>query len=201
MLPAIAYAGVVAGFWWREQWRSNPCSLGRESANWPAVGREPRFPVIQAFVAVVAVLIVVANLTADLVAMLADPRLREAAAYGSAAYERARRFHSSRTRRPALHQTGAFLQEEVGSSDPAFEAHPSEAAWPQVSAGGWVGFLIVAVLLRVAAIRSFAGGRPDKQVLRDRLRRRCCSAGAGTIRSAPISSGAICWRGWSRGRG
>jgi peptide/nickel transport system permease protein len=42
-------------------------------------------PVIQAFVAVVAVLIVLANLTADLVAMLVDPRLRQAAKSGARA--------------------------------------------------------------------------------------------------------------------
>ncbi len=74
----------LAGSWWLEQWRSNRCSLGRESANWRLQSVASRdLPVIQAFVAVVAVLIVLANLTADLVAMLADPRLREAAASGA----------------------------------------------------------------------------------------------------------------------
>ncbi|MEZ4532951.1 MAG: hypothetical protein R2855_18310 [Thermomicrobiales bacterium] len=40
-------------------------------------------PVIQAFVAVVAVLIVLANLAADAVALAVDPRLREAAVSGA----------------------------------------------------------------------------------------------------------------------
>jgi peptide/nickel transport system permease protein len=86
MLPAIAYAGVVGGF-------LVAGAVAVESVfAWPGIGQlalqavaSRDLPVIQAFVAVVAVLIVVANLTADLVAMLADPRLREAAASGARA--------------------------------------------------------------------------------------------------------------------
>lgn len=84
MLPAIAYAGVVAGF-------LVAGAVAVESVfAWPGIGQlalqsvaSRDLPVIQAFVAVVAVLIVVANLAADLVAILADPRLREAAASGA----------------------------------------------------------------------------------------------------------------------
>jgi peptide/nickel transport system permease protein len=83
MLPAIAYAGVVGGF-------LVAGAVAVESVfAWPGMGQlalqsvaSRDLPVIQAFVAVVAVLIVTANLTADLVAMLADPRLREAAVSG-----------------------------------------------------------------------------------------------------------------------
>jgi len=85
MLPAIAYAGVAGGF-------LVAGAVAVESVfAWPGIGQlalqsvaNRDLPVIQAFVAVVAVLIVLANLAADLVAMLADPRLRETAA-GSAA--------------------------------------------------------------------------------------------------------------------
>jgi peptide/nickel transport system permease protein len=83
MLPAIAYAGVAGGF-------LVAGAVAVESVfAWPGIGQlalqsvaNRDLPVIQAFVAVVAVLIVLANLTADLVATLADPRLREAAASG-----------------------------------------------------------------------------------------------------------------------
>ena len=84
MLPAIAYAGVAAGF-------LVAGAVAVESVfAWPGIGQlalqsvaSRDLPVIQAFVAVVAVLIVVANLVADLVATLADPRLREATASGA----------------------------------------------------------------------------------------------------------------------
>jgi peptide/nickel transport system permease protein len=84
MLPAIAYAGVVAGF-------MVAGAVAVESVfAWPGIGQlalqsvaSRDLPVIQAFVAVVAVLIVLANLLADLAATIADPRLREAAASGA----------------------------------------------------------------------------------------------------------------------
>jgi len=85
MLPAIAYAGVAGGF-------LVAGAVAVESVfAWPGIGQlalqsvaSRDLPVIQAFVAVVAVLIVLANLAADLVALLADPLLREAAAAGAA---------------------------------------------------------------------------------------------------------------------
>ncbi len=71
---------------------------------------------------------------------------------------------------PALHQTGAFLQEEARlNATPSFDAHRPKRHWPQVSAGGWVGFLIVVLLILVAALGPSLVGDPDKQVLRDRL--------------------------------
>jgi peptide/nickel transport system permease protein len=84
MLPAIAYAGVVGGF-------LVAGAVAVESVfAWPGIGQlalqsvaSRDLPVIQAFVAVVAVLIVLANLAADAVAMAVDPRLREAAASGA----------------------------------------------------------------------------------------------------------------------
>ena len=84
MLPAIAYAGVVGGF-------LVAGAVAVESVfAWPGIGQlalqsvaSRDLPVIQAFVAVVAVLIVLANLAADLVATIADPRLREAAVSGA----------------------------------------------------------------------------------------------------------------------
>jgi ABC-type dipeptide/oligopeptide/nickel transport system permease component len=84
MLPAIAYAGLVAGF-------MVAGAVAVESVfAWPGIGQlalqsvaNRDLPVIQAFVAVVAVLIVVANQLADLAAMMADPRLREAVASGA----------------------------------------------------------------------------------------------------------------------
>lgn len=84
MLPAIAYAGVVGGF-------MVAGAVAVESVfAWPGIGQlalqsvaSRDLPVIQAFVAVVAVLIVLANLVADLIALMADPRLREAAASGA----------------------------------------------------------------------------------------------------------------------
>jgi peptide/nickel transport system permease protein len=86
MLPAIAYAGVVGGF-------LVAGAVAVESVfAWPGIGQlalqsvaSRDLPVIQAFVAVVAVLIVLANLAADLVATIADPRLRDAAASGARA--------------------------------------------------------------------------------------------------------------------
>jgi peptide/nickel transport system permease protein len=86
MLPAIAYAGLVGGF-------LVAGAVAVESVfAWPGIGQlalqsvaSRDLPVIQAFVAVVAVLIVLANLTADLVAMLVDPRLRQAAKSGARA--------------------------------------------------------------------------------------------------------------------
>lgn len=85
LLPAIAYAGVAAGF-------LVAGAVALESVfAWPGIGQlalqsvaSRDLPVIQAFVAVVAVLIVLANLIADLVALLVDPRLRESAATGGA---------------------------------------------------------------------------------------------------------------------
>jgi peptide/nickel transport system permease protein len=85
MLPAIAYAGVVGGF-------LVAGAVAVESVfAWPGIGQlalqsvaSRDLPVIQAFVAVVAVLIVLANLAADAVAMAVDPRLRAAAASGAA---------------------------------------------------------------------------------------------------------------------
>jgi len=84
MLPAIAYAGVAGGF-------LVAGAVAVESVfAWPGIGQlalqsvaSRDLPVIQAFVAVVAVLIVLANLAADLVALLADPRLRETVATGA----------------------------------------------------------------------------------------------------------------------
>jgi peptide/nickel transport system permease protein len=84
MLPAIAYAGLVGGF-------LVAGAVAVESVfAWPGIGQlalqsvaSRDLPVIQAFVAVVAVLIVLANLAADTVAMAVDPRLREAAASGA----------------------------------------------------------------------------------------------------------------------
>lgn len=84
MLPAIAYAGVVGGF-------LVAGAVAVESVfAWPGIGQlalqsvaSRDLPVIQAFVAVVAVLIVFANLVSDLIALVADPRLREAAASGA----------------------------------------------------------------------------------------------------------------------
>jgi peptide/nickel transport system permease protein len=77
MLPAIAYAGVVGGFL-----VAGAVAVEAVFA-WPGIGRlalqsvaSRDLPVIQAFVAVVAVLIVLSNLIADLIAMMADPRLR-----------------------------------------------------------------------------------------------------------------------------
>ena len=70
MLPAIAYAGVVGGF-------LVAGAVAVESVfAWPGIGQlalqsvaSRDLPVIQAFVAVVAVLIVLANLVADLIAV------------------------------------------------------------------------------------------------------------------------------------
>lgn len=84
MLPAIAYAGLVGGF-------LVAGAVAVESVfAWPGIGRlalqsvaSRDLPVIQAFVAVVAVLIVLANLAADAIAMAVDPRLREATASGA----------------------------------------------------------------------------------------------------------------------
>lgn len=84
MLPAIAYAGVLGGF-------LVAGAVAVESVfAWPGIGQlalqsvaSRDLPVIQAFVAVVAVLIVLANLTADLIAMAVDPRVREAAEQGA----------------------------------------------------------------------------------------------------------------------
>lgn len=84
MLPAIAYAGLVGGF-------LVAGAVAVESVfAWPGIGQlalqsvaSRDLPVIQAFVAVVAVLIVLANLAADVVATAVDPRLREAAASGA----------------------------------------------------------------------------------------------------------------------
>ncbi len=84
MLPAIAYAGVVGGF-------LVAGAVAVESVfAWPGIGQlalqsvaSRDLPVIQAFVAVVAVLIVLANLAADAVAVVVDPRLREAADSGA----------------------------------------------------------------------------------------------------------------------
>ncbi len=84
MLPAIAYAGVVGGF-------LVAGAVAVESVfAWPGIGQlalqsvaSRDLPVIQAFVAVVAVLIVLANLLADTIAMAVDPRLREAAVSGA----------------------------------------------------------------------------------------------------------------------
>lgn len=84
MLPAIAYAGVIGGF-------LVAGAVAVESVfAWPGIGQlalqsvaSRDLPVIQAFVAVVAILIVLANLAADLVALLTDPRLREATASGA----------------------------------------------------------------------------------------------------------------------
>ncbi len=84
MLPAIAYAGLVGGF----------LIVGAVAVEsvfaWPGIGQlalqsvaSRDLPVIQAFVAVVAVLIVLANLAADAVAVAVDPRLRQAAASGA----------------------------------------------------------------------------------------------------------------------
>lgn len=86
MLPAIAYAGVVGGF-------MVAGAVAVESVfAWPGIGQlalqsvaSRDLPVIQAFVAVVAVLIVLANLAADLVATVVDPRLRDAAVSGAGA--------------------------------------------------------------------------------------------------------------------
>lgn len=83
ILPAIAYAGVAGGF-------LVAGAVAVESVfAWPGIGQlalqsvaSRDLPVIQAFVAVVAVLIVLANLTSDLIAMVADPRLRSGAAAG-----------------------------------------------------------------------------------------------------------------------
>ncbi|MEZ4507419.1 MAG: ABC transporter permease [Thermomicrobiales bacterium] len=83
LLPAIAYAGLVGGF----------LVAGAIAVEvvfaWPGIGQlamqsvaSRDLPVIQAFVAVVAVLIVLANLAADAVALAVDPRLREAAVSG-----------------------------------------------------------------------------------------------------------------------
>lgn len=84
MLPAIAYAGVVAGFM-----VAGAVAVEAVFA-WPGIGQlalqsvsNRDLPVIQAFVAVVAVLIVLSNLAADLLAVVADPRLRTAAASGA----------------------------------------------------------------------------------------------------------------------
>lgn len=84
MLPAVAYAGVVGGFL-----VAGAVAVEAVFA-WPGIGRlalqsvaSRDLPVIQAFVAVVAVLIVLANLAADAVALAIDPRLREAAAQGA----------------------------------------------------------------------------------------------------------------------
>lgn len=86
MLPAIAYAGLVASF-------MVAGAVAVESVfAWPGIGQlalqsvaSRDLPVIQAFVAVVAVLIVVADLAANVVAEIADPRLRLANAGGSMA--------------------------------------------------------------------------------------------------------------------
>lgn len=83
LLPVIAYAGVAGGF-------LVAGAVAVESVfAWPGIGQlalqsvaSRDLPVIQAFVAVAAVLIVLANLASDLLAMLADPRLRDAAAGG-----------------------------------------------------------------------------------------------------------------------
>ncbi|MCA9858342.1 MAG: ABC transporter permease [Thermomicrobiales bacterium] len=84
MLPAIAYAGVVGGF------LVAGAVVVESVFAWPGIGQlalqsvaSRDLPVIQAFVAVVAVLIVLANLLSELVALLADPRLREASASGA----------------------------------------------------------------------------------------------------------------------
>ena len=77
MLPAIAYAGLAAGF-------LVAGAVAVESVfAWPGIGQlalqsvaSRDLPVIQAFVAVVAVLIVLANLAADVIAMVTDPRMR-----------------------------------------------------------------------------------------------------------------------------
>lgn len=84
MLPVIAYAGLVGGF-------LVAGAVAVESVfAWPGIGQlalqsvaTRDLPVIQAFVAVVAVLIVLANLAADAVALVVDPRLRQAAATGA----------------------------------------------------------------------------------------------------------------------
>lgn len=84
MLPAIAYAGVIGGF-------LIAGAVAVESVfAWPGIGQlalqsvaSRDLPVIQAFVAVVAILIVLVNLAADLIAILADPRLREATSSGA----------------------------------------------------------------------------------------------------------------------
>ncbi|MEZ4529618.1 MAG: ABC transporter permease [Thermomicrobiales bacterium] len=84
LLPTIAYAGLVGGF----------LVAGAIAVEvvfaWPGIGQlamqsvaSRDLPVIQAFVAVVAVLIVLANLAADAVALAVDPRLREAAVSGA----------------------------------------------------------------------------------------------------------------------
>ncbi len=84
MLPAIAYAGVVAGF------MVAGAVVVESVFAWPGIGQlalqsvaSRDLPVIQAFVAVVAVLIVLANFLADTIAMAVDPRLREAAVSGA----------------------------------------------------------------------------------------------------------------------
>lgn len=84
MLPAIAYTGVVGGF-------LVAGAVAVESVfAWPGIGQlalqsvaSRDLPVIQAFVAVVAVIIVLANLAADVVAVAVDPRLRDAATSGA----------------------------------------------------------------------------------------------------------------------
>lgn len=84
MLPAIAYAGVAGGF-------LVAGAVAVESVfAWPGIGQlalqsvaSRDLPVIQAFVAVVAALIVGCNLMADLLALAADPRLRAAATSGA----------------------------------------------------------------------------------------------------------------------
>jgi peptide/nickel transport system permease protein len=85
MLPAIAYAGVVGGF-------MVAGAVAVESVfAWPGIGQlalqsvaSRDLPVIQAFVAVVAILIVLTNLAADAIAVAIDPRLRDAAVSGVA---------------------------------------------------------------------------------------------------------------------
>lgn len=84
LLPAIAYAGVAGGF------LVVGAVVVESVFAWPGMGQlalqsvaSRDLPVIQAFVAVAAVLIVLANLVADLVAVLVDPRLREPATRGA----------------------------------------------------------------------------------------------------------------------
>lgn len=85
MLPAIAYAGVVGGF-------MVAGAVAVESVfAWPGIGQlalqsvaSRDLPVIQAFVAVVAILIVLTNLAADAIAVAVNPRLRDAELSGVA---------------------------------------------------------------------------------------------------------------------
>ncbi len=84
MLPAIAYAGVIGGF------LVAGAVVVESVFAWPGIGQlalqsvaSRDLPVIQAFVAVVAVLIVLANFLAETIATAVDPRLRQAAVSGA----------------------------------------------------------------------------------------------------------------------